>query len=102
MMSVHNERMVSDKILHILCDIACAAAYQIGQCLYSRSASMSCDGVEFTCFLTSTAKNGSHRFKVWVPSLADVTLVLMNMGVGFVTLFPFENLQPPFTERDLL
>uniref|UniRef100_A0A8C7X4R9 Coiled-coil SMC6 And NSE5 INteracting (CANIN) domain-containing protein n=1 Tax=Oryzias sinensis TaxID=183150 RepID=A0A8C7X4R9_9TELE len=77
MMSVHNERMVSDKILHILCDIACAAAYQI-------------------------AKNGSHRFKVWVPSLADVTLVLMNMGVGFVTLFPFENLQPPFTERDLL
>uniref|UniRef100_A0A3P9K2Y0 Coiled-coil SMC6 And NSE5 INteracting (CANIN) domain-containing protein n=1 Tax=Oryzias latipes TaxID=8090 RepID=A0A3P9K2Y0_ORYLA len=70
MMSVHNERMVSDKILHILCDIA--------------------------------SKNGSHRFKVWVPSLADVTLVLMNMGVGFVTLFPFENLQPPFTERDLL
>uniref|UniRef100_A0A3B3BAL8 SMC5-SMC6 complex localization factor protein 2-like n=1 Tax=Oryzias melastigma TaxID=30732 RepID=A0A3B3BAL8_ORYME len=77
MMSVHNERMVSEKILHILCDIACSAAYQI-------------------------AKNGSHRFKVWVPSLADVTLVLMNMGVGFVTLFPFENLQPPFTERDLL
>ncbi|XP_071336715.1 SMC5-SMC6 complex localization factor protein 2 isoform X2 [Trachinotus anak] len=77
MMSVHNERMLSDKILQALCDIACTAAYQI-------------------------VKNGSQQFKVWVPSLADVTLVLMNMGVAFVTLFPFENLQPPFTEGDLL
>lgn len=47
-------------------------------------------------------KNGSQKFKVWVPSLADVALVLMNMGAAFVTLFPFENLQPPFTEGDLL
>lgn len=31
MMSVHNERMVSEKILQALCDIACSAAYQIGQ-----------------------------------------------------------------------
>ncbi|XP_023261564.1 SMC5-SMC6 complex localization factor protein 2-like [Seriola lalandi dorsalis] len=77
MMSVHSERMVSEKILQALCDIACTAAYQI-------------------------VKNGSQQFKVWVPSLADVTLVLMNMGVAFVTLFPFENLQPPFTEGDLL
>ncbi|XP_070697533.1 SMC5-SMC6 complex localization factor protein 2 isoform X2 [Pempheris klunzingeri] len=77
MMSVHSERMVSEKILQALCDIACTAAYQI-------------------------VKNGSQLFKVWVPSLADVTLVLMNMGVAFVTLFPFENLQPPFTEGDLL
>ncbi|XP_040906375.1 SMC5-SMC6 complex localization factor protein 2 isoform X3 [Toxotes jaculatrix] len=77
MMSVHNERMISEKILQALCDIACTAAYQI-------------------------VKNGSQQFKVWVPSLADVTLVLMNMGVAFVTLFPFENLQPPFTEGDLL
>ncbi|XP_018533665.1 SMC5-SMC6 complex localization factor protein 2 isoform X2 [Lates calcarifer] len=77
MMSVHSERMISEKILQALCDIACSAAYQM-------------------------VKNGSQRFRVWVPSLADVTLVLMNMGVAFVTLFPFENLQPPFTEGDLL
>ncbi|XP_034407421.1 SMC5-SMC6 complex localization factor protein 2 isoform X2 [Cyclopterus lumpus] len=77
MMSVHSERLVSEKILQTLCDIACTAAYQI-------------------------VKNGSQQFKVWVPSLADVSLVLMNMGVAFVTLFPFENLQPPFTEGDLL
>ncbi|XP_035519703.1 uncharacterized protein slf2 [Morone saxatilis] len=77
MMSVHSERMISEKILQALCDIASTAAYQI-------------------------VKNGSQQFKVWVPSLADVALVLMNMGVSFVTLFPFENLQPPFTEGDLL
>ncbi|XP_062256686.1 SMC5-SMC6 complex localization factor protein 2 isoform X2 [Platichthys flesus] len=77
MMSVHSERLVSKKILQALCDIACTAVNQI-------------------------VKNGSQQFKLWVPSLADVTLVLMNMGVAFVTLFPFENLQPPFTEGDLL
>ncbi|XP_037638621.1 SMC5-SMC6 complex localization factor protein 2 isoform X2 [Sebastes umbrosus] len=77
MMSVHSERMVSEKLLQALCDIACTTAYQI-------------------------VKNGSQEFKVWVPSLADVALVLMNMGVAFVNLFPFENLQPPFTEGDLL
>ncbi|KAM4607797.1 uncharacterized protein ACJ7VT_015959 [Polymixia lowei] len=77
MMSVHSERMISEQILQALCDIACTAAYQI-------------------------VKNGSQKFEVWVPSVADVTLVLLNMGVPFVTLFPFENLQPPFTEGDLL
>ncbi|KAM9345216.1 SMC5-SMC6 complex localization factor protein 2 isoform 2-T2 [Symphorus nematophorus] len=77
MMSVHGEMMVSEKILQALCDIACTAAYQI-------------------------VENGSQQFKVWVPSLADVALVLMNMGVAFVSLFPFEDLQPPFTEGDLL
>uniref|UniRef100_A0A1A7XES9 Family with sequence similarity 178, member A n=1 Tax=Iconisemion striatum TaxID=60296 RepID=A0A1A7XES9_9TELE len=77
MMSVHKERMLSEKILQALCDIACSAAYQI-------------------------VKMDSKRFEVWVPSLADLTLVLMNMGVAFVTLFPFEHLQPSFTEGDLL
>ncbi|XP_035462444.2 SMC5-SMC6 complex localization factor protein 2 isoform X1 [Scophthalmus maximus] len=77
MMSVHSERLVSEKMLQALCDIARTAAYQI-------------------------VKSGSQQFEVWVPSLADVALVLMNMGVAFVTLFPFENLQPPFTEGDLL
>ncbi|XP_026210940.1 SMC5-SMC6 complex localization factor protein 2 isoform X2 [Anabas testudineus] len=77
MMSVHSERLVSEMMLQALCDIACTAAFQ-------------------------RVKNGNQQFKVWVPSLADVTLVLMNMGVAFVTLFPFENLQPSFTEGDLL
>lgn len=77
MMSVHSERLVSDKILQALCAIACSAAYQI-------------------------VNNESQKFEVWVPSLADVTLVLINMGVAFVTLFPFESLQPSFTEGDLL
>ncbi|XP_054455937.1 SMC5-SMC6 complex localization factor protein 2 isoform X2 [Anoplopoma fimbria] len=77
MMSVHSERLVSEKILQALCDIACTSAYQI-------------------------VKNGNQHFKVWVPSLADVALVVMNMGVAFITLFPFENLQPPFNEGDLL
>ncbi|XP_030604604.1 SMC5-SMC6 complex localization factor protein 2 isoform X2 [Archocentrus centrarchus] len=77
MMSVHSERMISEKLLQALCDIALTAAYQI-------------------------VKYGSQQFKVWVPSLPDVTLVLMNMGVPFVKLFPLENMQPPFTEGDLL
>ncbi|XP_010768203.1 SMC5-SMC6 complex localization factor protein 2 [Notothenia coriiceps] len=77
MMSVHRERMVSENILKTLCDIALTAAYQI-------------------------VKSGNQQFEVWVPSLADVVLVLMNMGVAFVALFPLEHLQPPFTEGDLL
>ncbi|XP_019715461.1 SMC5-SMC6 complex localization factor protein 2 isoform X2 [Hippocampus comes] len=77
MMSVHSERMSSEKMLQALCDIASSAAYNI-------------------------VKNKSRVFTVWVPALADLTLVLMNMGVAFVTLFPFENLQPAFTEGDLL
>ncbi|XP_026165314.1 SMC5-SMC6 complex localization factor protein 2 isoform X2 [Mastacembelus armatus] len=77
MMSVQSDRLLSEKMLQALCDIARTAAYQI-------------------------VKSGSQQFKVWVPSLADVTLVLMNMGVAFVTLFPFDNLQPLFTEEDLL
>uniref|UniRef100_A0A1A8QPY9 Family with sequence similarity 178, member A n=1 Tax=Nothobranchius rachovii TaxID=451742 RepID=A0A1A8QPY9_9TELE len=77
MMSVHKERMLSEKILQALCDIACTAAYQI-------------------------VKMDDKKFEVWVPSLADLTLVLINMGVAFVTLFPFEHLQPSFTEGDVL
>ncbi|XP_058507464.1 SMC5-SMC6 complex localization factor protein 2 isoform X4 [Solea solea] len=77
MMSVHTERLISEKILEVLRDIACTAACQI-------------------------VESESQQFKVWVPSLADVTLVLLNMGVPFVSLFPFENLQPQFTEGDLL
>lgn len=77
MMSVHTERLVSQQILHALLDIACTAAYQI-------------------------VKNGCQKFEVWVPSVTDVSRVLLNMGVSFVSLFPLGNLQPPFTEGDLL
>ncbi|CAL8256319.1 unnamed protein product [Lota lota] len=77
MMSVHTERMISDKILKALCVIARSAANHI-------------------------VKSGSQKFEVWVPSLADVTLVLLNMGGSFVTLFPLEKFQPPFNEGDLL
>lgn len=37
-----------------------------------------------------------------MPSLQDVALVFLNMGVSFVSLFPLEALQPSFTEGDLL
>ncbi|KAK0130967.1 SMC5-SMC6 complex localization factor protein 2 [Merluccius polli] len=79
MMSVHTERMISDKILQALCDIARSAANHIGN-----------------------VNNGNQKFEVWVPSVADVTVVLLNMGASFVTLFPLENFQPPFKEGDLL
>lgn len=45
--------------------------------------------------------NGRQNFKVWVPTLADIALVLMNMGAAFIVLFPSASLQPSFTERDL-
>ncbi|XP_056147972.1 SMC5-SMC6 complex localization factor protein 2 [Lampris incognitus] len=77
MMSVHTERLISEQMLEALFDIACKAACEI-------------------------VKNQSQCFEVWVPTVADVVLVLMNMGVPFITLFPLENLQPPFTEGDLL
>ncbi|XP_077566836.1 SMC5-SMC6 complex localization factor protein 2 [Stigmatopora nigra] len=75
MMSVHSERMLSEKILQVLCAMANSAAYNI-------------------------TKTKSEAFTVWVPSLADLTLVLMNMGVSFETLFPFEH--PAFTKEDVL
>ena len=55
------------------------------------------------CFCVHVSvKTGSQKFEVWVPSVADVTLVLLNMGASFVTLFPLVRLQPPFSEGDLL
>lgn len=100
--------MVSEKILQALCDIACTAAYQIGRypTPHTRARKflyfLTTVGACYIFLCSSLVKNGSQKFKVWVPSLADVALVLMNMGAAFVTLFPFENLQPPFTEGDLL
>ena len=54
----------------------------------------------FVCSVS--VKSDSQKFEVWVPSVADVTLVLLNMGASFVTLFPLEKFQPPFSEGDLL
>ncbi|XP_070980631.1 SMC5-SMC6 complex localization factor protein 2-like isoform X9 [Oncorhynchus clarkii lewisi] len=77
MVSVHSDKLTCHQVLKALKDIACSAAEHM-------------------------MLNKNERFEVWVPSVGDVTLVFMNMGVPFVTLFPLENLQPPFTEGDLL
>ncbi|XP_036403202.1 SMC5-SMC6 complex localization factor protein 2 [Megalops cyprinoides] len=77
MMSVHPDRRISTQILRSLKDIALIAAEQI-------------------------VLNKSRKFEVWTPSVQDITLVFLNMGVPFVTLFPLEALQPPFTEGDIL
>ncbi|KAK6328518.1 hypothetical protein J4Q44_G00004960 [Coregonus suidteri] len=77
MVSVHSDKLICHQVLKALKDIACSAAEHM-------------------------VLNKSERFEVWVPSVGDVTLVFMNMGVPFVTLFPLETLQPSFTEGDLL
>ncbi|XP_045578574.1 uncharacterized protein isoform X2 [Salmo salar] len=77
MVSVHSDKLTCHQVLKALKDIACSAAEHM-------------------------MLNKNERFEVWVPSVGDVTLVFMNMGVPFVTLFPLENLQPSFTEGDLL
>lgn len=54
------------------------------------------------CYLYDLVEKHDKKFEVWVPSVKDVALVFLNMGVSFVNLFPLEALQPPFTEGDLL
>ncbi|XP_057704924.1 SMC5-SMC6 complex localization factor protein 2-like isoform X2 [Corythoichthys intestinalis] len=76
MMSVHSEWGFCEMILRFLCETAQSAS--------------------------RIKKRGNNGSKVWVPTLADITFVLMNMGVSFVALFPSEELQPPFTEGDIL
>ncbi|XP_035185388.1 SMC5-SMC6 complex localization factor protein 2 isoform X2 [Oxyura jamaicensis] len=52
-----------------------------------------------------TLKNASisdEQSKPWIPSLADVSTVFVNMGVTFASLFPLEHLQPNFNECDIL
>ncbi|XP_053805579.1 SMC5-SMC6 complex localization factor protein 2 isoform X1 [Vidua chalybeata] len=43
-----------------------------------------------------------EQFKPWIPSIADISVVFVNMGVGFRSLFPLQHLQPPFNEHDIL
>ncbi|NWU95832.1 SLF2 protein, partial [Upupa epops] len=52
-----------------------------------------------------TLKNasiGAEQSKPWIPSLADVSTVFINMGVAFRSLFPLQHLQPDFNECDIL
>ncbi|KAM7047982.1 SMC5-SMC6 complex localization factor protein 2 [Acridotheres tristis] len=52
-----------------------------------------------------TLKNSSindQQFKPWIPSIADISAVFVNMGIEFRSLFPLQHLQPPFNEHDIL
>uniref|UniRef100_A0A8C1N5M2 SMC5-SMC6 complex localization factor 2 n=1 Tax=Cyprinus carpio TaxID=7962 RepID=A0A8C1N5M2_CYPCA len=77
MMSVHPNPIISSHIMQSLQTIALSAAQHI-------------------------VEHQSQSYKVWVPSVRDITLVFLNMGASFISLFPLEALQPPFTEGDLL
>ncbi|XP_059373855.1 SMC5-SMC6 complex localization factor protein 2 isoform X1 [Carassius carassius] len=77
MMSVHPNPIISSHIMQSLQTIALSAAQHI-------------------------VEHQRQSFKVWVPSVRDITLVFLNMGASFINLFPLEALQPPFSEGDLL
>ncbi|KAK1791100.1 hypothetical protein P4O66_002136 [Electrophorus voltai] len=77
MMSVHPHSIACAQILQAMTTIALTAAQQI-------------------------VEKSSKMFEVWVPSIQDIGLVFLNMGVPFVSLFPLDAPQPPFTEGDLL
>ncbi|KFQ26979.1 Protein FAM178A, partial [Mesitornis unicolor] len=49
-----------------------------------------------------TASISDEQSKPWIPSLADVSAVFVNMGVAFRSLFPLQHLQPNFNEHDIL
>ncbi|XP_056617228.1 SMC5-SMC6 complex localization factor protein 2 isoform X3 [Triplophysa dalaica] len=82
MMSVHPNPITSSRILDSLRSIALSAAEHIVE--------------------NPNTENQTQRFKVWVPTLQDIALVFLNVGASFISLFPLEALQPPFTEGDLL
>ncbi|POI33659.1 hypothetical protein CIB84_002588 [Bambusicola thoracicus] len=50
----------------------------------------------------NNASISDEQSKPWIPSLADVTTVLVNMGITLRSLFPLQHLQPNFNERDIL
>ncbi|XP_051946069.1 SMC5-SMC6 complex localization factor protein 2-like isoform X2 [Xyrauchen texanus] len=77
MMSVDPNPITSSRILQSLQTIALSSAEHI-------------------------VENQSRKFKVWVPTVQDIATVFLNMGASFISLFPLEALQPPFTEGDLL
>ncbi|XP_058881978.1 SMC5-SMC6 complex localization factor protein 2-like isoform X2 [Acipenser ruthenus] len=77
MMSVHSDILTSRLILKGLRDLALNTADQI-------------------------VLNKKSPARVWLPPLEDVTLVFLNMGVPFGSLFPLENLQPDFSEEEIV
>ncbi|MBN3295930.1 SLF2 protein, partial [Amia calva] len=77
MMSVHSDRKISAQILKAMKDMALTAAQQI-------------------------VEHKSRKFQVWMPPVQDVSMVFLNMGVPFVSLFPLEVLQPDFSEVDVV
>ncbi|XP_019411631.1 PREDICTED: SMC5-SMC6 complex localization factor protein 2 [Crocodylus porosus] len=72
MMSVHSDCYVSTRMLDMLMEIT-----------------------------IKNASTGAEHFRPWVPSLSDVSAVLINMGVHFSALFPLKHLQPNFSEGDI-
>ncbi|NXP19846.1 SLF2 protein, partial [Scytalopus superciliaris] len=40
--------------------------------------------------------------KLWIPSIADISAVFVNMGTAFRSLFPLQHLQPNFNNHDIL
>ncbi|XP_062988627.1 SMC5-SMC6 complex localization factor protein 2 [Elgaria multicarinata webbii] len=55
--------------------------------------------------MTLTIKNasaGNDQPRPWIPSLFDIAIVLINMGVPFSALFPLQDFQPTFTEDDIM
>ncbi|XP_019341575.2 SMC5-SMC6 complex localization factor protein 2 isoform X2 [Alligator mississippiensis] len=73
MMSVHSDCYVSTRVLDMLMEMT-----------------------------IKNASIGAEHFRPWVPSLSDISAVLINMGVHFSTLFPLKHLQPSFSEGDIL
>ncbi|NXK31511.1 SLF2 protein, partial [Piprites chloris] len=52
-----------------------------------------------------TLKNASisdEPSKLWIPSIADISAVFVNMGIAFRSLFPLQHLQPSFSKHDIL
>ncbi|KYO40651.1 hypothetical protein Y1Q_0009650 [Alligator mississippiensis] len=72
MMSVHSDCYVSTRVLDMLMEMT-----------------------------IKNASIGAEHFRPWVPSLSDISAVLINMGVHFSTLFPLKHLQPSFSEGDI-
>ncbi|KAG8135696.1 hypothetical protein E2320_008692 [Naja naja] len=44
----------------------------------------------------------NDKRKPWIPSLFDITTVLINMGISFNVLFPLQHFQPGYTENDIM
>ncbi|NWR86106.1 SLF2 protein, partial [Furnarius figulus] len=73
MMSIHTDHCVSTQILDRLMELI----------LRNSSISDECS-------------------KVWIPSIADISAVFVNMGIAFRSLFPLQHLPPNSNNKDIL